>query len=164
MLRTLKTVMRQDKEKFKIPKSVQQAIPIQTLEILRLLSNLETEKRKLMQIVLFGQPELDQTLANPAIRQLLQRIAFSYRLTGLHKDELHPYLRHRLRTAGLAGGLLAYDGQLIDDARLVTAALQGGAALFVTGDARVLGWSPKDAMRIVSPRDAWGLLFNVDQA
>ena len=49
------------------------------------------------------------------------------------------------------------------DARLVTAALQGGAALFVTGDARVLGWSPKDAMRIVSPRDAWGLLFNVDQ-
>ncbi len=81
-----------------------QAIPIQTLEILRLLSNLETEKRKLMQIVLFGQPELDQTLANPAIRQLLQRIAFSYRLTGLHKDELHPYLRHRLRTAGLAGG------------------------------------------------------------
>ena len=49
------------------------------------------------------------------------------------------------------------------DARLVTAALEGGAALFVTGDARVLGWSPKDAMRIVSPRDAWGLLFNVDQ-
>ncbi|WP_371324858.1 AAA family ATPase [Dechloromonas sp. ZY10] len=81
-----------------------QAIPIQTLEILRLLSNLETEKRKLMQIVLFGQPELDLTLANPAIRQLLQRIAFSYRLTGLQKDELHPYLRHRLRTAGLAGG------------------------------------------------------------
>lgn len=81
-----------------------QAIPIQTLEILRLLSNLETEKRKLMQIVLFGQPELDTTLANPAIRQLLQRIAFSYRLEGLQKDELHPYLRHRLRTAGLAGG------------------------------------------------------------
>ncbi|MCK6411094.1 MAG: AAA family ATPase [Azonexus sp.] len=81
-----------------------QAIPIQTLEILRLLSNLETEKRKLMQIVLFGQPELDTTLANPAIRQLLQRIAFSYRLTGLRKDELHPYLRHRMRAAGQAGG------------------------------------------------------------
>lgn len=87
-----------------------QAVSIQTLEILRLLSNLETEKRKLLQIVLFGQPELDVTLANPAIRQLLQRIAFSYRLQGLQRDELHPYLRHRLKAAGLTGGEVFSEG------------------------------------------------------
>lgn len=81
-----------------------QAIPVATLEILRLLSNLETEKRKLLQIVLFGQPELDTMLGDPAIRQLRQRIAFSYRLAGLQRNEIHPYLRHRLRTAGLVGG------------------------------------------------------------
>ena len=53
-----------------------QAMPLETLESLRLLSNLETEKRKLLQIVLFGQPELDRKLAEPSVRQLLQRIAF----------------------------------------------------------------------------------------
>lgn len=86
-----------------------QAIPIESLETLRLLSNLETEKRKLLQIVLFGQPELDSHLANPAIRQLRQRIAFSFRLSGMPRDELHDYLTHRLRTAGLVAGQLFAD-------------------------------------------------------
>jgi MSHA biogenesis protein MshM len=54
-----------------------QAIPLRTVESLRLLSNLETEKRKLMQLVLLGQPELDDKLQRPEIRQLLQRITFS---------------------------------------------------------------------------------------
>ncbi|MGE5470333.1 MAG: ExeA family protein [Bacteroidota bacterium] len=83
-----------------------QAIPIEALETLRLLSNLETEKRKLLQIVMFGQPELDAHLANPAIRQLRQRIAFSFHLGGMHRDELRQYLTHRLRTAGLLAGEL----------------------------------------------------------
>ena len=51
-----------------------QAMPLETLETLRLLTNLETEKRKLIQVVLFGQPELDKHLADPRVRQLRQQI------------------------------------------------------------------------------------------
>lgn len=80
-----------------------QAMPLETLESLRLLSNLETEKRKLLQIVLFGQPELDRKLAEPSVRQLLQRIAFHYRLSGLGREEVANYLAHRLRVAGYRG-------------------------------------------------------------
>lgn len=77
-----------------------QAMPLETLEALRLLSNLETEKRKLLQIVLFGQPELDEKLHQPSVRQLLQRIAFHYRLRGLSREEVALYITHRLRVAG----------------------------------------------------------------
>ncbi|MES2356396.1 MAG: AAA family ATPase [Pseudomonadota bacterium] len=80
-----------------------QAMPIESLEALRLLSNLETEKRKLIHLVLFGQPELNVKLANPAVRQLRQRIAFHYHLGGLRPIELEFYLRHRLRVAGYRG-------------------------------------------------------------
>jgi MSHA biogenesis protein MshM len=80
-----------------------QAMPMESLEMLRLLSNLETEKRKLLQLVLFGQPELDEKLANPSVRQLRQRIAFHYRLGGLKRGELDHYLGHRLRVAGHRG-------------------------------------------------------------
>lgn len=80
-----------------------QAMPLETLESLRLLSNLETEKRKLLQIILFGQPELDRKLAEPSVRQLLQRIAFHYRLGGLDRQEVANYLAHRLRVAGYRG-------------------------------------------------------------
>ncbi len=80
-----------------------QAMPLETLESLRLLSNLETEKRKLLQIILFGQPELDRKLAEPSVRQLLQRIAFHYRLDGLEREEVANYLAHRLRVAGYRG-------------------------------------------------------------
>ncbi len=80
-----------------------QAMPVETLEALRLLSNLETEKRKLLQIVLFGQPELDEKLHRPEVRQLLQRIAFHYRLCGLKKNEIEHYVAHRLRVGGYRG-------------------------------------------------------------
>ncbi len=83
-----------------------QAMPLETLESLRLLSNLETEKRKLLQIILFGQPELDQKLAEPSVRQLRQRIAFHYELPGLAPDEVANYLAHRLRVAGYRGEAL----------------------------------------------------------
>jgi MSHA biogenesis protein MshM len=76
-----------------------QAIPVRTVESLRLLSNLETEKRKLIQIVLLGQPELDRKLARPEIRQLLQRITFSEHLGPMAAGRVDSYLRHRLRVA-----------------------------------------------------------------
>ncbi|MBI5429732.1 MAG: AAA family ATPase [Nitrosomonadales bacterium] len=80
-----------------------QAMPLESLEVLRLLTNLETEKRKLLQVVLFGQPELNERLRHNSIRQLRQRISFQYDLQGLRKDELERYLRHRLGVAGFAG-------------------------------------------------------------
>jgi MSHA biogenesis protein MshM len=83
-----------------------QAMPIETLEALRLLTNLETEKRKLLQVILFGQPELDQKLEGESVRQLKQRITFQYRLTALRRDEVDQYLAHRLRVAGFRGDRL----------------------------------------------------------
>jgi len=81
-----------------------QAMPIKTMETVRLLTNLETEKRKLLQVVLFGQPELDQKLARPEIRQLRQRITFEHRMAPLTPDETAHYLAHRLIVAGYSGG------------------------------------------------------------
>lgn len=78
-----------------------QAIPVRTVESLRLLSNLETEKSKLLQLVLFGQPELDALLALPEIRQLLQRITFSEYLGPLRADRVPVYLAHRMATAAI---------------------------------------------------------------
>ena len=89
-----------------------QAMPLEALETLRLLSNLETEKRKLLQVLLFGQPELDKNLSRQSARQLLQRITFQYRLGSLSRGEMEYYLAHRLRVAGLAGGQLFSRGAL----------------------------------------------------
>jgi MSHA biogenesis protein MshM len=86
-----------------------QAMPIETLEALRLLTNLETEKRKLLQVIIFGQPELEAKLNHPSIRQLKQRITFHYHLTPLTGSELDYYLHHRLVVAGFTGGRL-FDG------------------------------------------------------
>ena len=83
-----------------------QAMPLESLEALRLLTNLETEKRKLLQIVLFGQPELDRKLQQDAIRQLAQRITFHYHLGPLTHDDLEFYLSHRLSVAGFTGSRL----------------------------------------------------------
>lgn len=83
-----------------------QAMPLESLEALRLLTNLETEKRKLLQIVLFGQPELDRKLQQDAIRQLTQRITFHYHLGPLTQDDLEFYLSHRLSVAGFSGSRL----------------------------------------------------------
>jgi MSHA biogenesis protein MshM len=83
-----------------------QAIPLESLEALRLLTNLETEKRKLLQIVLFGQPELNKHLEMESIRQLAQRITFHYHMGALSRDDLEYYLAHRLRVAGFSGARL----------------------------------------------------------
>jgi MSHA biogenesis protein MshM len=80
-----------------------QTMPRLTLESLRLLSNLETEKRKLLHIVLFGQPELDTMLDAYSARQLKQRIVFQYRLVKLEAEEIGDYIEQRLRIAGNTG-------------------------------------------------------------
>lgn len=80
-----------------------QTMPRLTLESLRLLSNLETEKRKLLHIILFGQPELDEMLEAHAVRQLRQRIAFHHYLRQLDADETGNYVEQRLRIAGHSG-------------------------------------------------------------
>jgi MSHA biogenesis protein MshM len=77
-----------------------QALPLETLETLRLLSNLETGKDKLIQIVLFGQPELNEMLGRAPLRSLASRIAFSARLAPMSLADFRSYLRHRLSVAG----------------------------------------------------------------
>ena len=79
------------------------AMPLATLEEIRLLSNLETEKDKLLQIVLFGQPELDAHLALPNMRQLKERITHSFMLAPLPSREVGDYINFRLRAAGYHG-------------------------------------------------------------
>ena len=146
-----------------------QAMPLDTLETLRLLTNLETEKRKLMQVVLFGQPELDRKLASESIRQLRQRISFQYDLKGLDEDEVEAYFVHRLRVAGYTGpGLLrpaarrALYRSSAGVPRLVNA-LAHKALLLVYGEG---GWAIErrhvhaardDTPAAVQPRPWWSL-------
>ncbi|MFJ5446469.1 ExeA family protein [Methylobacillus methanolivorans] len=80
-----------------------QGMPLATLEEIRLLTNLETRHHKLLQIVLFGQPELDDNLNQREIRQLKERITHSFYLGPLSKDEIAEYLMFRLRAAGYFG-------------------------------------------------------------
>ncbi|HEY7760285.1 MAG TPA: AAA family ATPase [Burkholderiales bacterium] len=80
-----------------------QSMPIATLEEIRLLSNLETRQHKLLQIVLFGQPELDVNLRKREIRQLRERITHSFSLAPLDPEEVSDYLGFRLRAAGYHG-------------------------------------------------------------
>lgn len=80
-----------------------QALPDESIEALRLLTNLETEKSKLLQVVLFAQPELDVRLNQPNLRQLRQRIIFSQKLHAIDRDSLNGYISHRLLVAGYQG-------------------------------------------------------------
>jgi len=83
-----------------------QAMPRETLEALRLLSNLETEKRKLLQVVLLGQPELDELLGRDDLRQLRQRIVYQEYLHTFDQKSVRHYLRFRLAAAGFRQGTL----------------------------------------------------------
>jgi type II secretory pathway predicted ATPase ExeA len=80
-----------------------QGMPIPTLEEIRLLSNLETNQHKLLQIVLFGQPELDDNLRQPQIRQLRERVVHSFSLAPLTARDISAYLSFRLHAAGYRG-------------------------------------------------------------
>jgi putative secretion ATPase (PEP-CTERM system associated) len=82
-----------------------QNLSLPALEEVRMLSNLETEKSKLLQIVLVGQPELRQTLAQPKLEQLRQRITVSYHLPPLDEEETANYINHRLKRAAAGAPL-----------------------------------------------------------
>lgn len=88
-----------------------QNLSADVLEQLRLLTNLETAEKKLLQIVLLGQPELQDILAQPELRQLNQRVTARYHLDALERDELPGYLRYRLSVAGQRGEIFT-DGAI----------------------------------------------------
>lgn len=83
-----------------------QSMPLATLEEIRLLSNLESKQSKLLQIVLFGQPELDVNLSKPQMRQLRERITQSFRLAPLSREQIGEYLSFRLEASGYRGPAL----------------------------------------------------------
>ncbi len=84
------------------------------LEQIRLLSNLETEKDKLLQVVLVGQPELNQKLNLYDLRQLRQRIMVRFHIMPLERDEIKSYIEHRLKIAGCEKGLEFTDEAIIE--------------------------------------------------
>ena len=79
------------------------AMPPESLEEIRLLSNLETNRHKLLHIVLFGQPELDERLCTPHMRQLKERITHNFALEPLRRNDIGNYLMFRIRAAGYRG-------------------------------------------------------------
>ena len=81
-------------------------MPVESLEEVRLLSNLETGQHKLVNIMLFGQPELDDLLAQPKLRQVRDRVIHRFDLERLHDEEISAYIDHRLRAAGWSGARL----------------------------------------------------------
>jgi type II secretory pathway predicted ATPase ExeA len=104
-----------------------QGMPIATLEEMRLLSNLETRQNKLLQIVLFGQPELDQRIARPEIRQLKERITYSFHLSPFRTADIREYLNARLRACGYRRG-----------------------ELFTPGAVRAIGWHSRGLVRRIN--------------
>jgi MSHA biogenesis protein MshM len=92
--------LQEDNERVVLLIDEAQCLSWETLEALRLFTNLETESEKLIQVVLFGQPELDDKLANNKVRQLRQRISFSYKLRAMTAAEVIYYINHRLQVAG----------------------------------------------------------------
>jgi len=97
------------------------AMPVETLEEIRLLSNLESKRHKLLQIVLFGQQELDEVLGTPQMRQLKERVIHSFRLEPLVRSDIGTYLMFRMRLAGYKGPDIFSDGAV----RLITDASEG---------------------------------------
>jgi len=87
-----------------------QNLSLKNLEEIRMLSNFETTKGKLIQIVLVGQPELVKTINRPELKQLKQRIQVRYHLSALNLSEVKEYIGHRLRVAGSDGGILFTEG------------------------------------------------------
>ena len=90
-----------------------QHLDFDVLEQIRLLTNLETNSEKLLQIILIGQPELAQMLARPELRQLNQRITARYNLGSLNLDETGAYIQHRLQVAGMIPGRVIFPPSVV---------------------------------------------------
>ena len=97
-----------------------QHLDFDVLEQIRLLTNLETNDEKLLQIILIGQPELSDKLARPELRQLNQRITARYNLQPLNLDETSAYIRHRLEVAGLKGGRRLFESSAVKQIHTLT--------------------------------------------
>lgn len=92
-----------------------QSLSREALEQIRLLTNLETNTEKLLNIILVGQPELNELLSQPSLRQLAQRITARYHLEPLTLDETRAYIDHRLQVAGLEEGRKLIPAALVDE-------------------------------------------------
>jgi len=134
-----------------------QNLSADVLEQMRLLTNLETDERKLLQIILLGQPELGQLLGSPVLRQVSQRIIARYHLSPLNKDEVAAYIQHRLEVAGaqrplfpqaLMGRIYRLSGgvprviNLLCDRALLGAFVQGKERV----DAKILDRAAKEVL------------------
>ena len=97
-----------------------QHLDFEVLEQIRLLTNLETNDEKLLQIILIGQPELTEKLSRPELRQLNQRITARYNLQPLNLQETTAYVRHRLEVAGLRGGVSLFESAAIKQIHSLT--------------------------------------------
>jgi general secretion pathway protein A len=132
-----------------------QDLSSELLEQVRLLSNLETDQRKLLQIVLLGQPELREKLNDRSLRQLRQRITVRYHLTPLSRPEIERYIQHRLQVVGANGrpaftswairSIFRYSGGI---PRLVNAVCDKALlAGFVEGRDLLTWWQVRRAIR-----------------
>lgn len=92
-----------------------QNLSLKLLEQVRMLSNLESENEKLLQIVLVGQPELREKLSSPSLRQLRQRIAVRYHIEALNQDEVALYIAHRLDLAGANGNAPIFGSDAVEE-------------------------------------------------
>ena len=92
-----------------------QNLSLRLLEQIRMLSNLEAENEKLIQIVLVGQPELREKLNSPKLRQLRQRISVRYHMKALDKEEVPRYIEHRLKLAGANGAAPVFEEKAIGE-------------------------------------------------
>ena len=121
------------------------AMPEDTLEQVRLLSNLESSRHKLLQIVLFGQPELDESLAKASMRQLKDRITHSFRTRPLVGDEVGKYVAFRMRAAGYKGPDVFSRPRRLPRLRALPAASRGASMYCATS--RCSPPSPPTRMR-----------------
>ena len=97
-----------------------QHLDFDVLEQIRLLTNLETNDEKLLQIILIGQPELTEKLSRPELRQLNQRITARYNLQPLNLQETTAYIKHRLEIAGLRGGVSLFESAAVKQIHSLT--------------------------------------------